>query len=184
MFDGQGKRKYLNAAERETFLRSVRSEPDPRKKAFCLTLFYAGCRISEALNLTKERIDVMENALVFETLKRRKKKQFRSIPIPDTLVILLKELLAEELPMQLIWPYSRTTAYRLIKRKMIEAGIRGIKGTPKGLRHSFAVMCISRNVPLTILKKWLGHARLETTAIYLDATGEEERELAKRIWGE
>jgi integrase/recombinase XerD len=29
---------------------------------------------------------------------------------------------------------------------------------------------------------WLGHARLETTAIYLDVSGEEERDLAKRFW--
>jgi hypothetical protein len=31
-------------------------------------------------------------------------------------------------------------------------------------------------------KKWLGHARLETTAIYLDVSGEEERKLAARLW--
>jgi hypothetical protein len=33
--------------------------------------------------------------------------------------------------------------------------------------------------PLPVVKKWLGHASLETTAIYLDLIGEEERELAK-----
>lgn len=32
------------------------------------------------------------------------------------------------------------------------------------------------------IKKWLGHAKFETTAIYLDATGDEERELAERMW--
>lgn len=83
---------------------------------------------------------------------------------------------------QRLWPYSRTTAYRLIKGKMNAAGIMGVKGTPKGLRHSFAIACISRNVPLTIVKKWLGHARLETTTIYLEVSGAEERELAKRLW--
>lgn len=37
-------------------------------------------------------------------------------------------------------------------------------------------------IPLTTLKKWLGHRRLETTAIYLDVGGDEERELAQRLW--
>lgn len=53
---------------------------------------------------------------------------------------------------------------------------------PKGLRHGIAIACIEESIPQTTVQKWLGHARLETTAIYLDARGEEERELAKRLW--
>jgi integrase len=33
-----------------------------------------------------------------------------------------------------------------------------------------------------MLQKWLGHARLETTAIYATAVGAEERKLAARLW--
>jgi integrase len=55
---------------------------------------------------------------------------------------------------------------------------------PKGLRHGLAVACISANIPLSTIKKWLGHARLDTTGIYLDVLGEEERELAKRLWND
>lgn len=182
MFDRAGNRKYLNWPEREAFLAVVQRETDARRIAFCLTLFYTGCRISEALQLTVERIDVTEQALVFETLKRRKRGQYRSVPIPEPLIVRLRELTACHSTGQRLWPYSRTTAYRLIKRKMDAAGITGVKGTPKGLRHSFAIACISRNVPLTIVKKWLGHARLETTTIYLEVSGAEERELAKRLW--
>jgi integrase/recombinase XerD len=54
--------------------------------------------------------------------------------------------------------------------------------SPKGLRHGFAVACLMQKVPLTAVKRWLGHARLETTAIYLDVSGSEEREFAKRLW--
>jgi len=182
MFDREGHRKYLNWPEREVFLAVVERETDPSRKAFCLTLFYTGCRISEALQLTVERIDVTEQALIFETLKRRKRGQYRSVPIPEPLLVLLRELAASHVTGQRLWPYSRTTAYRLIKEKMDQAGITGVKGTPKGLRHSFAIACISRNVPLTMVKKWLGHARLETTTIYLEIGGTEERELARRLW--
>jgi len=62
------------------------------------------------------------------------------------------------------------------------AGLNGVKATPKGLRHGFAITCISEGIPLPTLQKWLGHARLETTAIYLDFVGEDERRLAEKIW--
>lgn len=65
---------------------------------------------------------------------------------------------------------------------MRHAGISGAMACPKGLRHGFAVACIAQNIPLPTVQKWLGHARLETTAIYLNATGDEEREFAKRLW--
>ena len=58
----------------------------------------------------------------------------------------------------------------------------GGMASPKGLRHGFAVACLAQKIPLTTVKKWLGHARLETTAIYLEVSGDEERELAKRLW--
>jgi site-specific recombinase XerD len=50
------------------------------------------------------------------------------------------------------------------------------------LRHGFAVACLTQKIPLPAVQKWLGHARLETTAIYLEVSGDEERELAKRLW--
>jgi integrase/recombinase XerD len=181
MFDRQGNRKYLNTPERQAFFLAVQAEPDRLRRAFCLTLFYTGCRISEGLNLTLERFDRTGKSLVFETLKRRKRGCFRSVPIPDSLTGLLCENLGEGEASR-IWDFSRATAYRLVKEQMAAAGISGGMACPKGLRHSFAIACIRQNIPLTTIQKWLGHARLETTAIYLDASGDEERELAKRLW--
>ena len=127
-------------------------------------------------------MDLTEEALVFQTLKRRRHDHFRSVPIPDTLVTQFRQLLTTRPDCGQVWEMSRSTAYRLVKQHMDTAGITGAKASPKGLRHGYAVACISRNVPLTTVKKWLGHARLETTAVYLDVIGEEERELAKRLW--
>jgi integrase len=33
-----------------------------------------------------------------------------------------------------------------------------------------------------MVKKWLGHARLETTEIYLEIVGFEERKMAQLLW--
>lgn len=182
MFDRQGSRKYLNEAERRAFLTAAEREPDPLRRSFCLTLLYTGCRISEALNVTGHRFDPAQKCLVFETLKRRQRGMFRAVPIPDGLATLLGEVLQDREAGQRLWPFSRSTAYRLVKRLVTEAGIAGVMACPKGLRHGFGVACVSKSIPLPKVQKWLGHARLETTAIYLDVSGEEERQLAQRLW--
>jgi hypothetical protein len=37
-------------------------------------------------------------------------------------------------------------------------------------------------VPLNLLQRWLGHVSMKTTAIYADAVGREEYEIAARMW--
>ena len=182
MFDRKGNRKYLNGAERKAYFQTVIGEPNLAQRAFLLALFYTGCRISEGLNLTPGRVDLKGKALVFETLKRRRCGLFRSVPIPDSLTTLFDQILTGQQSQARIWAFSRTTAYRLVVGKMTQADITGGMACPKGLRHGFAVACIGQDIPLTTVKKWMGHARLETTAIYLDVAGEEERAFAKRLW--
>jgi integrase len=182
VFDQRGKRKYLNGAERRAFFQAVGKEPDALRRAFGLTLYYTGCRISEALNLTVERIDLADRNFVFETLKRRRRGMFRTVPVPDSLVADCGKAIYGLKPSSRLWPFSRATGYRLVKEYMAQAGIRGGMASPKGLRHGFAVACLAQKIPLPTVQKWMGHARLETTAIYLEVSGQEERELAERLW--
>ena len=53
---------------------------------------------------------------------------------------------------------------------------------PKALRHAFGVGGTQTGVPLNIIQRWLGHADIETTAIYTNVLGNEERALADRMW--
>ncbi len=184
MFDRKGGRKYLNAAERRAFLSAAQLQTDPSRRALCLTLFYTGCRISEALALTADRIDLSQKCVVFETLKRRRQGVFRGVPIPDSLAVLLGQTRDPANPSSRLWKISRPTAYRTVKECMHRADVTGGMASPKGLRHGFAIACIAHNIPLTTVQKWLGHARLETTAIYLGVSGDEERNLARRLWNE
>ncbi|MBB4000500.1 site-specific recombinase XerD [Aureimonas pseudogalii] len=38
------------------------------------------------------------------------------------------------------------------------------------------------SVLLKMLSKWMGHAAIETTAIYANVLGEEQRSIAERMW--
>ena len=49
---------------------------------------------------------------------------------------------------------------------MNAAAIRGLCATPKGVRHGFGIKAVTSEVPLNMTQKWLGHARLDTTALY------------------
>jgi integrase/recombinase XerD len=182
VFDGSGRRKYLSGAERRAFFEAIIIEPDELRRTFCQTLYFTGCRISEALSVTVERIDLQEKNFAFETLKRRRRGVFRAVPVPNDLASACAKAAVGLEPSARLWPFSRATAYRLVKGHMAAAGIGGIMACPKGLRHGFAVACLSQKIPLPTVQKWMGHARMETTAIYLEVSGEEERALARRLW--
>jgi site-specific recombinase XerD len=82
-----------------------------------------------------------------------------------------------------LWRFTRFRGWQLMKAVMRDASIsEGPHMTPKGLRHSFGIHAIRFGVPLNLVRRWLGHASMATTAIYLDALGEEEREIAARMW--
>jgi len=81
-----------------------------------------------------------------------------------------------------LWRISRVTAWRFVKEAMLEAGIVGRPACPRGLRHGFGVGTLQALVPLNMVQKWMGHARISTTAIYADAIGPEEIFFAERFW--
>lgn len=179
-FDNRGRRKYLNASEGDRFLQAA-GAMQPEEELFCRLLFFTGCRLSEGLSLVSESIDSDENVLQIRTLKKRDKEQTRRIQIPQELSSALRKQRKEN---DRVWGFSRTTAWRCIKTVMIIAEIEGIHACPKGLRHGFGVRAALAGIPVTMIQKWMGHSKVETTAIYLDVRDAEERELMKRTWGE
>jgi site-specific recombinase XerD len=69
-----------------------------------------------------------------------------------------------------------------VKIVMALAGIPKAQSKPKALRHAFAIEGTQERISLFLLKKWLGHAKLETTEIYATPLGREERALARLMW--
>ena len=65
---------------------------------------------------------------------------------------------------------------------MKAAGICGVRACAKGLRHTYGVHAALALVPETRIQKWLGHASLTTTEVYLDVALPEERAMAERMW--
>lgn len=183
LFGHNGERKYLNGAERARFLKAAATFSDDIR-TFCELLFWTGCRLSEALALTGDRVDVTEKIVIIESLKKRRLGVYRGVPVPEAFLTLLEMVHKPALKQETrLWKYKRVTAWRYIKSVMKKAGIvQGLRATPRGLRHGFGVAAIAAGVPLNILQRWLGHAQIGTTSIYANALGREERLLASRMW--
>ncbi len=190
LFTIGGKRKYLTADEITRFIEKANQHERGDVRTLCLVMAYTGCRISEALELRIDKVDLSAKTIVFRTLKQRDKIIYRAVPCPDSTLDAL-DLVHHIRKAQKsrgsrkekkLWSWGRTQATKHICSMMAQADIQGAHASPKGLRHGFGVKAATQTHNPRLVQKWLGHRSLETTAIYMDAVGDEERELASRMW--
>ena len=198
--DNRGKRKYLIDIELDQFLDAASNLERADIRTFCMTLAYTGCRISEALALTVDRVDLSAKTVTFRTLKQgthkngklkgEQKTIYRSVPVPDHYIDALKMVHqikkiqrrkcgGEE---SRLWPFTRSTGSLYVSEVMKTAGITGLHASAKGLRHGFGVRLAQKTRNPRLVQKLLGHRSLETTAIYMDLVGEEERAEVMAVW--
>lgn len=189
LFTPDGERLYLDESEREAFFSASADARRHTERTLCRCLYYTGCRISEALELEARRVDFTAKTLTFRTLKKRGGKvHWRSVPVPasflDELDLVHDLKRAREGAAKQLWPVARSTGWRSVRAVMEKAGLDVSKphASPKGLRHGFAVAAVLKGVPLPTLQKWMGHSSMNSTAVYLQVVGDEERDLAARLW--
>ena len=179
LFTEHGERKYTDDPEYRRFMEDVQHLP-LLPRTYCQILAVTGCRASEGLML--RRLHLTDNQLIFHTLKRRR-TVFRLVPIPEWLAqqfLMLAAALSD--PAGRIFPESRSTAYRWVRRVFLYADNHGTMASPKGLRHGFGVRCAMFNLPGSLIQTLMGHASYETTRIYLDLVGNEARTMIARTW--
>ena len=182
-----GERKYVNKAERKAFATGLARLPRD-KRLFVLAFFWTGARVTEVLSITPECCQLQAGILAVTTLKRRR-FIVREIPVPRRFLRELDRefgLRARQTDPRIscvpLWNFHRVTAWRLIKSVMLNAGITGVRASPRGLRHSFGVTAVTKGIPLNVIQKLLGHASITTTTIYTEASGPEERAIVSRFW--
>jgi integrase/recombinase XerD len=190
LYNPDGHRKYLTPAERDAFLKAADEAGEREVRTFCATLAFTGCRISEALALTADRIDLKDGAIFIESAKKRKTGIYRPVPVPPTLLDTLNmvhniraaQKRRDRGKTLRLWNWSRTKGWYVVCAIMKAAKIAGPHATPKGLRHGFGIKAVACGVPLNTLQQLFGHAQLSTTSIYADAMGPEKRQLVERMW--
>lgn len=183
-----GQRKFLTPAERSRLI-SATSQLPPKSRTFCLMLIHTGCLISEALLMNYQSIDLHRKKVTITTLKKRNKSKstLRQVPLSDWYLEELKSV--HGLGNQntavsdiRLWKWGRTSSFRRIKKIMRIAEIEGVQATYFGIRHAFALHCVKRDIPIHLLKRWMGHASIESTAVYFEREVANERAIAERMW--
>jgi len=157
------------------------------------TFLVTGIRLSEAVALNLGSLDGPRGARRLVVIGKGNKA--RTVPIEETLEDLLLRYLAERrerfpglrfddlrLPLFVRTDsgtrFSRQQVEYLVDRLYRRAGIRA--RIPEGalvhaLRHTFATSALDHGVHVVELQELLGHASLDTTRRYLDATAAQLR---------
>jgi len=154
-------------------------ERDPRRRALVRFLWEAGTRLSEALAIRAEDIDV-ELALVRVVTLKRRVPETRTCPLPREFC---SELLALASASSKGRPFhwSKRVAYGYVRYALEMAGVDADRAHPHALRHGHAVHALTFGAPLHTVSRALGHASVATTSTYLRATGEDVRREYRRI---
>lgn len=146
-----------------------------RDKAILETLYSAGLRIHELVQLNDEDMDVLGE--VARVRGKGKKERLAALggPAIETLQKYL-ELRARSSPGPLFVNRfgGRMTArsvQRMLKKYLIAAGL-DPSLTPHKLRHSFATHLLDAGADLRSVQELLGHASLSSTQIYTHITPE------------
>ena len=145
-----------------------------RDFALYLMLYHTGCRVSEALALRWEDLD-LDSQPPMLTVVQGKGGKGRVIRLSDRLRKTLVELRPPDAERDgLVFatrtgrPIARNNAWTSLRRTAQRAGIdRDI--SPHWFRHAHASHALDGGAPVQSVKETLGHASLATTSVYAHA---------------
>lgn len=158
--------KYFTSEEVKMILSDSLREENYKAYFLCLFLWNTGTRISEALSVKIEDINLMGRALRISTLKREAHE--RIIPLQSGFVGEVALWINQNKLKRgdLMFPFTRRTGLNYVNSACSHAGIGDKRAHPHTFRHSFAVNCILQGTPITVLQEWLGHRDITKTLIY------------------
>ncbi len=141
-----------------------------KEKLVVWTMLDTGLRVFEFCNLSKNNIEWQLHRIRVLGKGREGGKR-RVVPMTERLRALLESYFALQDEIGDV-RLGKRTAEKIVKKVANRAGI-ARPCMPHVLRHTFAVLSLQKGLSLPSLQKILGHARLETTAIYLNISNDE-----------
>jgi len=126
-------------------------------------LAFTGLRRSELLSLRCR--DIRQGYLFVNSGKGERD---RVVPLTKNLQTEIPQYIYTHKfsPGENLFPITRETLRRMVKRYALKAGITDI--SPHSLRHYFATQLLEKGAELHHVQELLGHSSIATTAIYLD----------------
>jgi integrase/recombinase XerD len=162
-------RKAPIVLSQEEMVRLLEAAPGLKYRAAFSVAYGAGMRVSEVVALKVSDIDSERMTLRVE---QGKGQRDRYVMLSPQLLSVLREWQSAAQPWAWLFPgqnpVNPMTARQLDRAVHAAARDAGIakRVTPHTLRHSFATHLLEQNVDIRVIQVLLGHAKLETTALY------------------
>jgi len=174
-------KEYLQAED----VRKLLSTPYPanvRDRLVLRFLASTGCRVTEMLRVRWRDVNLTrkEESVRIITLKQ-KQHVAREVLIDDEELVVLLRTYREEVEDedQLIFQITRQAVTAMVKRYALLAQV-GKNSYAHILRHTYIVQRLKEGVDLRTIQRQVGHARLETTAVYLNLINTDLRDQLER----
>ena len=153
----------------EEVARLLAAAPGVKYKAALGVAYGAGLRVSEVVALKVSDID---NERMLLRVEQGKGQKDRFVMLSPQLLELLRDWWWVARPRAWLFPgldpvnpMSTRQLCRAVRTAAHAAGI-AKRVSPHTLRHSFATHLLEQNVDIRVIQVLLGHARLDTTALY------------------
>lgn len=184
------KGQYLPDIISETQIDALLAAPDTktflglRDKALLELMYATGLRVSEAVHLRINEID-LQNGLLSTIGKGNKQ---RMVPLGEEATDWLENYFTDARPAllkgracdavfvsQKKTAITRQLAWMIVTKYASAAGIHHL--SPHGLRHAFATHLVNHGADLRVVQLLLGHADIGTTQIYTHVANERLRQI-------
>src|SRR3954464_16092875 len=153
----------------EEVVRFLEAAPGPKYKAALSAAYGAGLRVSEVVALKVSDVDSKRMLLRIEQGKGRRD---RFAMLSPQLLELLRDWWRIARPQ--VWLFPGQNAVNPLTPRQFNRAVHAAaqrakitkRVTPHTLRHSFATHLLEQNIDIRVIQVLLGHAKLETTALY------------------
>ena len=143
-----------------------------KHKCILFTIYSAGLRRSEVLNLKLTDIDSERNCII---VRAAKGQQDRNTLLSKKLLLLLRDYFKQYRPKEYLFEgvnggkYSITSVRKIFHKALSKSGIKK-DAHLHTLRHSFATHLLERGTDLRYIQSLLGHSSSKTTELYTHIT--------------
>lgn len=159
--------EVLSQGELKRFFAVIRN---PKHKAMFMTLYGAGLRVSELINL---RVADIDSARMLLRVRQGKGQKDRYVKLPAHLLQSLRDYYRQHRPGSSLFPakgddkpMNRLTVNRIASRLARLAGI-AKRISAHTFRHSYATHMLDAGADLRTIQVLLGHRNIKTTAVYM-----------------